>query len=176
MTLNRKMQMRPSPAVNFARDRFAEHLELIKSELPENLQAIAPAYFVDDALVAQVRANVGDRSLKLTLRCGNIPNGYFDLVLRYEGVDYSEGLLAQVERIALRTRTRLRYAYDAWCHEICVLAGTIVHSIVFHFHPWPREDNNDPAHLVIRCAEMSAKCFEKPDRTLPRIARRFSAL
>ena len=142
---------------------YERRLNELKGRLPDNLMAIAPAWHVDDALVSRVCFDKANGWLLLTLRCGNIPDGYFDLTLRYEGVDISEDHLRVLSDIACNTSCT-QFDNDAYVHELDLLDnGRVEHRFLFYPGMW----------FAIRCDRMSWERTERRNRTLPRFKHRF---
>ncbi|HZH98380.1 MAG TPA: hypothetical protein VEX38_05365 [Fimbriimonadaceae bacterium] len=155
---------------------YQSYLHALPS-FPEELRTIAHPFLVDDALFVSAVYHGGKDQLKLTLRCGNIPDGYFDLILKYEGIEVSEHDRSELARVARGTKTAMRYSYDAFCHELDLVDGKLVHSFLFHGGwEWIATDHFEwvpPVMFTIRSKYLEWERAERADRKLPRIKDRF---
>lgn len=162
---------RESAQLRAAVTDYQSHLDALPS-FPEELRRIARPFLVDDALLVRALYEPTKARLKLILRCGNSPDGYFDLVLHYDGVDISPHDLAELTRVARRFWT------DAYCHELDLLPdGRIEHGFLFHgWWDWIATDQFErvpPIMFTIRCTALTWERIERPDRKLPRLKDRF---
>lgn len=159
-------------ALRIAFDNYSNHIDSLQT-LPQELKAIAHPFYVDDALFVQAVYEPKSARLKLVLRCGNIPDGYFDLILQYEGVEIDQRDLAELERAAREAGTDVGYVHDAYCHEFDMLSdGRIEHGFIFH-GSWDADTFVPPALFTIRCNSLTYQRVERPDRRLPRVKDRF---
>lgn len=156
---------------------YERHLQALPS-FPEELRRITQAFYVDDALFVRALYEPAKARLKLILRCGNIPDGYFDLILHYEGVEISPQDLDELARAARGAQTARRYEHDAYCHELDLLPdGSVEHSFLFH-GSWNRIATDQwervlPVMFTVRCKTLTWERIERPDRKLPRVRDRF---
>jgi hypothetical protein len=153
-------------AVHFRRayDSYAAHLELMRGVLPDSVLALARLSGMDDGLVVSVRHERAVRRLRLTLRCGDLQVGYYDLILDYEEASLSPPDEWTLARVARSTRSDARYDYDLAYHEIDRSEdGQIEHRLLFHPGIW----------LAIRCVRMRWEKVPRSDRRLPRSRDRF---
>lgn len=156
---------------------YQSHIDSLPG-FPEEIKPIAHPFLVDDALFVRAFYESAKARLLLILRCGNNPDGYFDLVLNYGGVDISPHDLAELARAARGAKTDRHYWHDAYCHELDVLSdGAIEHSFLFHsWSKWLGPDQWErvpPVTFTIRCKTLTWERIERSDRKLPRLKDRF---
>ncbi len=60
-----------------------------------------------DGLVLDARLGDAGKELRLLLRCGNVPDGYFDLELRYGGLSEPRPNALQLEELVSLTAEAL---------------------------------------------------------------------
>jgi len=143
---------------------YNEHLAALRGVLPDDLLTLAHLPGVDDGLVVKVHHVRRLKALQLTLRCGGLPMGYFDLVLNYEGIELSPQTAWTLARIARTTKSDSRHEHDVAYHEIDRSeAGGVTHRFLFH-----------PGVLVqFSCQCLRWEKIARPDRTLPSLPDRF---
>ncbi len=76
-------------AIRVATTAFNAHITGLGNRFPAELRPFADPYVVDDALLVSATSDRSKRELELVLRCGNIPNGYWDGVFHYYDVELS---------------------------------------------------------------------------------------
>ena len=144
-------------------DNYTRHLESLQDILPEDLLALAKLPGVDDGLIIEARHDREQRRFTLTLRCGDLQMGYYDLALTYEEAEISqpdEWTLARIARITDGHRADTDIAY----HELDVTPdGKIEHRFLFH----PGKG------FAIRCRTLQWEKINQPDRELPYLPDRF---
>lgn len=145
----------------------ARHLDEMRGVLPDHVLELATLQGVDDGLIVEVRHDKIERVLHLTLRCGDLQMGYYDLILTYKDADISpkhEKLLAKFARTTIDPGH-----YDA---EICRFEvdltedGRIEHRIEFYV-----EGPDD--WIAIRCRSLYWEKVSRPNRELPVLLDRF---
>lgn len=145
-------------------ERYKRHLDEMQTVLPAEVLELARLRGVDDGLVVEVQHDRNQCVLTLTLRCGDAPAGYYDLILRYAGATIS---LQDEQTLALVARTTKSERYhesDVAFHELCRAEdGHIEHRFLFH----PGRE------FTIRCQELHWEKISRPNRMLPRILDRF---
>jgi hypothetical protein len=160
------------PAWEAVKRAYLEHLRHLNA-LPETVRAIAKPYTVDDCLLSMARVNLMKKSLMLCLRCGNTPDGYFDLTLHYRGVYFTDELIESLRQIAELT-TLTRFSHDGWIHEFDAGLDWVSHEIAFHYHPWPPEvEESGPIRLSILCGSIAARTEPRKNRRLAPMNKRF---
>jgi hypothetical protein len=90
-------------AVRAIFERYARHLKRLKGFLSNHVLELAILEGIDDGLVVSVKQDMRKRTLTLTLRCGNLQIGYYDLRLKYRGVEVSDGdmrLIRHLQRVS----------------------------------------------------------------------------
>lgn len=144
--------------------QYTQHLSAMKGVLPDDIRALAHLPGVDDGLIVRVEVDHAAQELKLTIRCGDLIMGYYDLVLIYEGFSISaehNGILAWAARSTGNNRPNVP---DLAFHEIDRISdGRIDHRILFHPGAW----------FAITCANLRWQKIERPDRKLPRFRDRY---
>lgn len=141
---------------------YEDHLESLKGLLPDELLDLG-RILVGDALVASVSSSYRRKTLRLVLRAGGMPEGYFDIDLNYEGAEVwpTECLLRQ---IALETESSLRHPYELCYHEIDRMEdGLIEHRFLWH----------PGVILAVRCRGLTWRRVDRANRDLPPAHRRY---
>ena len=143
-------------------DAYTRRLESVRDTLSENLLILAKLPGVDDGLIVEARHEREQRRFMLTLRCGNLRMGYYDLVLTYEDAAISQPdawILARIARM-----TNERRGDDIANHELDVTPdGRIEHRFLFHPGHW----------FAIRCRTLQWEKINRPNRELPVLPDRF---
>ncbi len=148
-------------------DKYHAHVRTL--DLPNDVREIAHAFFVNDALIARLRQSDEPNNLELTLRCGDLQIGYFDLHLSYANPGIEDEDLRRLLLVASNARSDTRYGMtDAWGHEFHVLPdGCLEHTITFH---GPGED---PILVTVRCSDVRVELVPRPARRLPPYPHRY---
>jgi hypothetical protein len=143
---------------------YIRHLDNMEGILPRDVLELARMPGVDDGLVAEVRHNADQRVLTLTLRCGELQMGYFDLELRYVNAGILPEDARTLARIARTTRNADCYESEVCVHELDVTGdGRIEHSFLFH----------PGISFAIYCRALTWERNPRPTRNLPRLRDRF---
>lgn len=150
------------------RQDCSRHLEEMRGVLPDCVLDLAELQGVDDGLIVEIHHDQVDRVIRLTLRCGDLHMGYYDLNLTYEDaqiVPEHEILLA---RLARSTIDQSDHDADLCRHEVDVTAeGGLEHRLEFHVDAQPN------VWIAIRCRMLWWEAVSRPNRDLPMLANRF---
>ena len=142
---------------------YEDYIESLRSKFGDQFVEFAQAYYVDDGLLVRAVMDREQGLFLLTLRCGNLVIGYFDLLLEYHGFVLSNDSFKRLERIA-RMNIPYRWTFDIWLQEFELLEeGRIAHRIAFHDYDY----NYQLLELTIQCAELKLFRKEMPDRKMP---------
>ncbi len=146
-----------------ASEEYWRFVESMQGILPTEVLALARLPGVDDGLIVRVKHDRDKRVLVLTLRCGDLQMGYYDLILTYEDAEISHGDECTLARLAHTTKYS-RYKSDLYRHEVDMLDdGRIEHRLIFHPGIW----------FVVRCKTLRWDKLNRPNRELPRFLNRF---
>jgi hypothetical protein len=142
---------------------YDKHLESLEGRVQAEVISLAKMYGVKDGLIIEVVEESEKHHLTLTMLCGDIQIGYFDLTIRYEGASISPMDRWVLARIAHLTENR-RGNIDLAQHELDLMDdGRIEHSFLFH-----------PGRcFVIQSKRLTYTVTNQPDRTLPNRTDRF---
>lgn len=147
-----------------AYQQYHRHLEAMEGILPAEALELAKLQGTDDGLVVEVRHDREQNILTLTLRCGHLQMGYYDLILRYEDAEISAEDEKKLARIARTTVNDSRHESDLCFQEVDVTeGGRIEHRLLFHYGVW----------FAIRCCALHWEKVDRPNRDLPRLKDRF---
>ena len=114
---------------------YRRYLAPLLPGLPPDVQTLA-GISLHDGLLFHLAAEAD--SLEMTLRCGDLQVGYFDLALNYFGVIHSADLAETLTKLApipsrQAARQIARYS-EAMYDEIDVDGDWIIHRILFLLH------------------------------------------
>jgi len=141
---------------------YTAHLEAMAAVLPASVLELARLKGVHDGLLFRVRRDRGAQTLTLTLRCGDLVMGYYDLVLEYRAARMStrhRRRLSHVVNSVVRERSQCDLAY----HELdSEPDGCIVHRMLFF----------PGLCLAISCDALRWHTEACPDREFPRHRKR----
>lgn len=108
---------------------YAHHLNTITPRLTDNIHNFIKTVRLHDGLFRQVTINHSQATLELQLRCGDLQNGYYDLLLQYQGTVLK--LLDEQRLMLIAQDPKTEILYD----EFDLLSdGSFEHSILF----WPQ--------------------------------------
>ena len=139
-------------------DRYTAHLESMNGKLPDNVLALAKLSGVDDGLVIRVQHDRSAQVLCLTMRCGDMLTGYYDLALVYEGATITPEHDQVLARVARTTKSHRTFTSDVAYHEVDSSDdGRIEHRLLFHPGVW----------FAIQCDVLRWDRISRPDRLLP---------
>ncbi len=144
-------------------DAYSRHLLKIKGVLPDHVMELASMRGIDDGLVVSVLHDRENAQLELTIRCGDLVRGYFDLIITYCDVQINQ-LDAYTLAVIARMTHVDKYGHDLAYHELDLLMeNQIEHR--FHFHT--------SMVFKIQCGSLTWIKIDQPDRKLPEMADRF---
>ncbi len=147
---------------------YREYWERIRHTLPPHIVALGEFSGVEEGLLWRVESSKRREALRLSLRCGNLVMGYYDLFLEYSHAEMSlehESILIQIARSTL---SRGRHTSDLRWHEIDVTeTGGIEHRFEFYVH------GGEPIGFAIRCRDMYWQIVNRPNRNFPYRKERF---
>lgn len=142
-------------------DDYTRHLEAIRGVLSDDLLALANLTGVEDGLIIEARHDREQRRFTLTLRCGDLRMGYYDLVLTYKEAEITQPDEWILARIARRTTD---FGDEIASHELDVTPdGRIEHRLLFHPGRW----------FAIRCRTLQWEKVNQSNRELPFLPDRF---
>lgn len=145
-------------------DQYTRYLAGMKGVLPDEALALAGLRGVDDGLLHSVQHDRGAEVLRLTMRCGDLRVGYYDLVLLYEGASISSEHDRVLAWVARSTRGHRTCSCEVAYHEVDRADdGRIEHRLLFHPGAW----------FAIRCDRLRWEQIATPDRRLPRCRDRY---
>lgn len=154
-------------ALKSAFQQYHQYLKSIEDILPVPILMLAQLRGVDDGLVCKVTHDRIQQVLTITLRCGHLQMGYYDLILRYEEADISSEDEQTLIQIARTTKDESKHKFDLYFHEVDITQdGRIEHRLLFHPGTW----------LAIRCRVLNWKKVDRPDQKLPRLRERFTEI
>jgi hypothetical protein len=141
---------------------YRSHLRA--AQLPDAARSLASLAGTDDGLLVEGVYAPRRRELTLTLRCGDVPRGYFDLVLNYREADLAPAHEATLARIARTTLDDSRFSHDLFIHEVDLGPdGRLVHRLLWHPGIW----------FEVDCLGLDWTTEPQANRTLPALRRRF---
>ncbi|ARU43647.1 hypothetical protein CCB81_05535 [Armatimonadetes bacterium Uphvl-Ar2] len=113
---------------------FFQYARGLEGAIPASLMALMNQQLgVDDGLLYRVRHDRQRGILRLFIRCGDFPIGYYDLVLSYYDAEISpecDQLLANVVRTTFSDRM---YTAELYFYEFEVMENNLIaHRLVFH--------------------------------------------
>ncbi len=151
-------------SAKIAYEQYQQHLANLHGILPDHVLALDRLQGIEDGLLVAVKHDRDQKKIALILRCGDLPMGYYDLILRYEGADISPEHERALARIARTTINAGYHESDLASTEIDKTEdGRIAHRFAFHPGCW----------FEIRCSELTWRTVPQPNRNLPDIKDRF---
>jgi hypothetical protein len=149
-----------------ARDTWADyqsHLENLRGQVPDSLLELALLPGVDDGLIVGTQTLMQGRLFILILRCGDFPEGYYDLVLKYRHVEIDDQDREKLLHLAKLHRQNIHG--DLAYHEIAITEeGRIEHCFLFHENSYASLPYQE---VTIRCRELHWEKVSRPNRDLP---------
>jgi hypothetical protein len=143
-------------------ESYERHLDGLGHLLPPSIVELAKLPRLEDALIAAIIIDTVNRRLRLTLRCGDLVTGYFDLSLTYYDVEMSEMDRDQLVFLARSTVDSGEFQADFYRHEIDgTQDGKIEHRLEFFVFGRPN------VWFSIKCREISWSIEDRPSRDLP---------
>lgn len=155
-------------AIRTVHDRYTRHLQEMVGVLPDRVLALAELDGVGDGLIVSVQHDRDHQILVLTMRCGDLTKGYYDLELTYEGatlLSEHERILAYIARHqTLDLDGRYETAGELAYHEVDRADnGKIEHRLLFHPGRW----------FSIQCDALFWRQIPRPNRDLPPLRDRY---
>ncbi len=155
-----------TPSFDYSRqawDKFLQenrrHLEELQGVLPDRVLELARLPGAHDGLISEVFYDYAGRSLRLTLVCGDLVMGYYDLTLTYQDCDITAEHEARLVRLAHSADAR--DAEELLRHEVDVAGdGGIEHRLEF-------SDGRETTWFAIRCRALEWSKVGRPDREFP---------
>ncbi|MCX6382712.1 MAG: hypothetical protein NT023_25075 [Armatimonadetes bacterium] len=145
------------------------HLNGLRAVLPPRVIAIGEEYGTEDGLIIKVSRSRSGKDLTLALRCGNIPDGYFDWVLTYKDAEITtddERTLARLARSTMLAQSD--HDADLARHELDITEnGGVEHRLEFYVFM------HGNVEFAVRCSDILWEKIAQPDRKLPRLKERF---
>lgn len=128
-------------AIRVVSDCYTDHLEKMDGILPKNVLVLAKLEGVNDGLIVNIKRDRPRSTLVLTMRCGDLSIGYYDLEITYYGASISRehnrvlNYVARNQTLDLIGRTET--AGELVYHEVDVADnGRFAHRIMFHPGRW----------------------------------------
>ena len=144
----------------------SQHLEGLRDALPARVLELARLPGIDDGLIVETVHDRAERVLRLTLLCGDLQMGYYDLKLIYEDADITPEHAQRLARLAHDTPSE--HGPEVSRHEVDVTKnGQIEHRIEFH-------DKEPDSWFAIRCSALTWETARRPDRGILTPFARFS--
>ena len=127
---------------------YKAHVAALLPQMPPDVRTLATRVNIHDGLLWRMAADEARGALSLTLRCGDLQRGYFDLGLEYAGVCFSPALSEGLSGLAGQPTDRdLQYIprrsealYDevaregeAWVHRILFISRGDYLELTVHF-------------------------------------------
>lgn len=125
-------------ASNRAFEHYQRHLTSLLPNLPPEVRRLATRINIHDGLLWEVAVNLEQGTLRLTLRCGDLQVGYFDLELEYEQVVFVPEMteaLRELSVVRLDQPSR-PYPNEALYDEVDQEGNFLVHRILFWHEDW----------------------------------------
>jgi len=145
--------------------QYHRYIESLQSVLPSHLIALTQLAGTDDGLIVKAHHDRDAKLLEITLRCGDLQMGYYDLVLLYEDAEISPQHEQKLAHIARTTKSDGEHESDLWVHEVDIAeSGRFIHRLFFH-QVW----------FEISCRDLQWEKSERPNRNLPRIRKRYTS-
>jgi hypothetical protein len=144
------------------------HIETLRGFLPAAVIDLAELRGVEDGLLVLVTSNRAEGVLTLTLRCGDLVMGYYDLVLQYKDAEMTPADERALAHLARSTVSCGDFDADLSRHEVDTTAeGKIEHRLEFHSHSQP------DIEVAIQCSALQWGKVNRPSRDLPEQPDRF---
>ena len=145
---------------------YSQHLEGLRDALPAHVLELARLPGMDDGLIVETVHDRAERVLRLTLLCGDLQMGYYDLKLIYEDAEITPEHAQRLARLAHDTPSE--HGPEVSRHEVDVTKnGQIEHRIEFH-------DKEPNSWFAIRCSALTWETVSCPDRKILTLCARFS--
>ncbi|HLP00123.1 MAG TPA: hypothetical protein VK171_16120 [Fimbriimonas sp.] len=154
---------------------YSKHIESVSSMLDPRVIELSKLGDIDDALVSKIEWLRDGRNLRLTMRCGNLQVGYYNLVLTYVNAKISDPHKIVLSKIALGTRGQGSYDYDGALEEFDVVQnGRVAHRLLFNAIDWEHPRGNGLVWFQVVASELRWKKVPRKGRRLTGVGKRFS--
>ena len=149
-------------ASNAVFGKYRQHLAHLLPHLPPDVQTLATRTNLHDGLLHRLVADPQQASLSLTLRCGDLQVGYFDLELHYFQVLFTPSLTEDLAGlIANPSNDDLHYygrRSEALYDEVDMEEDWFVHRILFESR------NSDYQELTVRFKQLHLRMTPRDSR------------
>jgi len=106
---------------------YEVHIEALTPQLPETLCSLATDVNLHDGLIRRIAIERSAARLTIELRCGDLQSGYFDLDLRYSGVDMNSLDTSMLRELAGNEAAEVLYdevdSDDVYIHRMLFWVG-----------------------------------------------------
>lgn len=143
---------------------YQRRLQQLAGVLPDRVLELSEPYGIENGLITRVRHDENRRKLQLTIRCGHLQMGYYDLALTYREAEISpehDRVLASIARSTISAR---RHDAELFYQEIDLIDdGRMEHRLFFIPGIW----------ISVRCEDLDWARVPRRDRRLPWSADRY---
>lgn len=118
---------------------YRDHLRGLRGRLDEAALRLAEPAGFENGLVTRIKHGSTSGRLEITLRCGHLKMGYFNLTLTYEGAEMTPDdavLLARIAQTTLVSRTSTTTSRTTNSTLPTTNAWSIVSSFVLPIRSW----------------------------------------
>lgn len=129
------------------RDDYWQHIASLTPSLPLAIKKLSRLR-LHDGLIRWVIFMKGKKQLQISLLCGDVQNGYFDLDLIYSGIQIKYFNINEFAKLSRDRRTQLLY------DEIDIYRKRYIHRILFY----------PDGEIEIRFEKLHIKKTERTDR------------
>jgi len=141
---------------------YKRHLNQMRCVLPKHVLELAVLSGIEDGLIVDYSYEKNERTLCLTLLCGDLQMGYYDLIINYKNVEIS----TEHER----TLADLAHSIDEHIHLHRFEVDLTEDARIEHRLEFITSDEN--RWFAIRCEQLSWEMIERPKQKFsPRPAR-----
>ena len=153
---------------------YLRYLHSLGNKIPDHIYSLVELEAVQDGLIVRARRISKGNILELTIRCGHLQMGYYNLTLRYLDAEISPDDDINLARIARGTYTSTRHYCDFAHHEIDLCDdGRIEHRVMFFTRPSCLTGDDGYLCFTIRCRDIKWKRDGKASRRLPPFKERY---
>ncbi len=153
---------------------YKRHLESLKDRLSDHVYELSKPSGMENGLIVRVDHDRSRRVLKLTLRCGDMRMGYYNLELTYLDAHILPKHNRTLAKIARSTVTQKQHDCDFGYQEIDLSNdGRIQHRMIF-LNRWQKLDANRASRwFEIDCRELRWRRVPRRTRRLPPMQDRY---
>jgi hypothetical protein len=121
----------PDVKANLIPREYESHIKMIWSQLPEKCRELAKEIHLHDGKIVNVSYSETDKKICISVKCGDLQNGYFDIDLIYSEIKFGEEIFHKTKDISSNAKHEILY------DEVDLdQAGNIIHRILF----WPNAE------------------------------------